>query len=189
LQQGADPNLADSKGKSGMHWAAIRGQDEIIQLLAEGGADVNLKDCNGNTALHYCGHWDTVRCLLDFGADFKARNKLGDTPEVLMRRRGVDPTIITFMRNLETEESDTDESRRPLLRRTIKHTRWPRRQRRLCSFRNVWYEFCTDLGAERLAMVLIVALILSLYIAYLATQLAKQIDTRIPVHARRNIEL
>ena len=117
------------------------------------------------------------------------RNRLGDKPVTLMKRRGVDSASIELMEQFEQEDESIDESRQPLLRAEPKITRLSR-PRDSFSMRNVWYEFCTDLGAERLVIVLLVALCLSLYVAYLATQLAKKIDTRIPVEGEQhNVEL
>jgi len=58
-----DPNLAISrddgskghlhKGKTPLHWAAFRGNEEMILLLISAGADVNAKDKLGITPLNY----------------------------------------------------------------------------------------------------------------------------------------
>ena len=72
LCQGDNPNETDSKGKSGLHWAATRGRDDLIQVLLEKGANVCQADYLGNTALHYCGHPEAIRCLVEYGADLKA---------------------------------------------------------------------------------------------------------------------
>ena len=44
--------------------SAERGKHETMQLLIERGADVMAKDNMGNTPLHYCGHVETISCLL-----------------------------------------------------------------------------------------------------------------------------
>ena len=63
----------DSRGCTALHLASIRGTDDIMRLLLEKGADVSALDLHGNTPLHYCGHIETIQCLLDFGADIYAR--------------------------------------------------------------------------------------------------------------------
>ena len=63
----------DSRGCTALHLASIRGTDDIMRLLLEKGADVSAVDLHGNTPLHYCGHIETIQCLLDFGADIYAR--------------------------------------------------------------------------------------------------------------------
>ncbi len=49
--------------------------------------------------------------------------------------------------------------------------------------KNLWLDFCADLGPERLVIVLVVIVCISLYVAYVATGFAKMYDTRIPIQA------
>ena len=59
----------DSRGRTALHLSSIRGTEEIMRLLLEHGADVSAVDLHGNTPLHYCGHIETIQCLLDYGAE------------------------------------------------------------------------------------------------------------------------
>ena len=61
-----------------------------------------------------------------------------------------------------------------------------RRETGVGRVRSVWLEFCADLGPEKLIAVVILVLLLSLYVAYIVTGYANQIDTRIPVDADRS---
>lgn len=64
-------NELDENGMSLLHWAADRGQTEMVACLLDLGSDINLLDAAGQTALHYaccCGHEETVKLLLDKGA-------------------------------------------------------------------------------------------------------------------------
>ena len=49
------------------------------------------------------------------------------------------------------------------------------------SVKNIWFDFCLDLGPEKLVVVLLVILLLSLYTAYIATDFARMYDTRVPI--------
>lgn len=73
LARRGNPNECDSKGKTGLHWAAARGRDDILQKLLENNADLKIIDYMGNTALHYCGHPETINCLVNFGADISVK--------------------------------------------------------------------------------------------------------------------
>ena len=57
--------------------AAFNGHTEILELLIEFGARVAARDASGRTALIYCAsgpHPETVRALLDHGADPNSRD-------------------------------------------------------------------------------------------------------------------
>uniref|UniRef100_A0A2P2I7B0 Acyl-CoA-binding domain-containing protein 6 n=1 Tax=Hirondellea gigas TaxID=1518452 RepID=A0A2P2I7B0_9CRUS len=57
---------------TGLHWAADRGQCEVVKLLLVHGADINAQDDVGQTALHYaasCGYANVITLLLHSGAD------------------------------------------------------------------------------------------------------------------------
>lgn len=65
-------NAIGDDGLGLIHWAADRGNTEMLQFLLDRGADINLIDCDGQTALHYassCGHFECVKLLVTRGAD------------------------------------------------------------------------------------------------------------------------
>jgi len=71
-------NVADDDGLGLIHWAADRGNIDILQFLLSNGADVNLVDSDGQTSLHYassCGHLECVKLLIKFGADRTIKDK------------------------------------------------------------------------------------------------------------------
>lgn len=104
------------------------------------------------------------------------RNQHGDDPLKLMKRRGVENEAIKLMEEfLREQDYSFDDSKEPLLSKKKSNIR------RLHAIKNVWHEFCVDLGMARLVMVLFVALCVSLYVAYVVTGLSKTTGTKIPV--------
>ena len=95
IDAGADMNMMDKRFKwTPLHYAAERIRSDIAKLLIKEGADLNLMDNDGDTPLHivfqfttceYCV-WDCeclhefVKHLLDAGAEFRVKNKNGETP-------------------------------------------------------------------------------------------------------------
>jgi len=62
----------DSKGRSGIHFAASGGHASILSLLLQFGASINAINSNNETALHYAcyhGKKDCVQFLLSKGVD------------------------------------------------------------------------------------------------------------------------
>lgn len=66
-------NQYDEDGLCAIHWAADRGNAQILEILLKHGADVNVQDLEGGqTALHYaasCGHFECASTLLKYKAD------------------------------------------------------------------------------------------------------------------------
>lgn len=55
-----------------LHWAADRGNEDMVMCLINKGVDLNLRDSDGQTALHYacsCSHKPVVQLLVVKGAD------------------------------------------------------------------------------------------------------------------------
>ncbi len=55
LEKGANPNYIGDGGRSALHLAAIRRNEELIQVLLEAGADLSLPDSEGRQAIQYAG--------------------------------------------------------------------------------------------------------------------------------------
>lgn len=54
LENGADPNITDDKGRTPMHIIAQKGVGKNqVRLLIEHGGNVNIRDVDGKTPLHY----------------------------------------------------------------------------------------------------------------------------------------
>lgn len=78
--------LADDENRSALHFAAQRGNQEVIDHLfcTAPGLDVNRKDSSGSTPLHYAVESrrgrEIVQDLLSRGADIQAQDNMGRTP-------------------------------------------------------------------------------------------------------------
>lgn len=71
LAYGADPNAAQSDGKTPLMFAAANGHHDICKTLVQAGAFLTTTDLRGRTVLHYAaegGHNDLVQFLLQRGA-------------------------------------------------------------------------------------------------------------------------
>jgi hypothetical protein len=89
-----NPELINKKNKSGdtpLHYAALGGYKEVVELLCACGADVTAQDKFGHTPLHCAargGHKEVVEFLCACGAYVTAQDKFGHTPLHCAARRG-----------------------------------------------------------------------------------------------------
>ena len=84
LASGVNPNLADSYGRTALHWAV--GHDAILTALIQAGADVNAKGKDGRTPLVWAVERDdigAVKILLQAGANPAVKTR--DVPSLLGR--------------------------------------------------------------------------------------------------------
>lgn len=92
LKQGADVNTAQGDGMTALHWAAMKDQVEMAQMLLYAGANVHAVSRIGNiTPLSVAaknGYADMTRTLLKAGADPKTRTADGITPLMLAATAG-----------------------------------------------------------------------------------------------------
>jgi ankyrin repeat protein len=96
LDAGADPNAVNTNGETCMILAAAAHRPELVHVLASAGAEVDHKDDLGMTALHRAvlggrrgstSAFDTVRALLDAGADATLADQQGRLPHQSARHR------------------------------------------------------------------------------------------------------
>lgn len=80
LDEGANPNSANSNGTTALMTAAEHNSARVIRALIEAGADVNARNRKGNTALMFAAmrnSTEAVRIIYEAGADIDAVNSEG----------------------------------------------------------------------------------------------------------------
>lgn len=78
-----DVNQHGHFGDTPLHVACIRGYEDEVDALLEGGANINSKGEHDNLPIHYAvaqGHILIVKKLLNYGASIDSNNSFGDTP-------------------------------------------------------------------------------------------------------------
>lgn len=77
-------NSLDENGKTLLHYAAEKGDQETICMLVESGAEINIKNKLGETPLHFLTHLENgtkmIEYLLNKGAYIESRTNAGNTP-------------------------------------------------------------------------------------------------------------
>lgn len=83
IQCHIDPNLSQNhNGSTMLHYAALNGRPNVVNLLCENGAEVNQANKRIRTALHEAattGNQEVVKVLLSYGANVMNKNKYGRT--------------------------------------------------------------------------------------------------------------
>jgi len=83
LEAGANVEVQDNLGWTALHFAAYKGDLDIVKVLLDAAASLELRETNGATSLVIAcqeGHLETVQALLYAGADLKASTLQGFTP-------------------------------------------------------------------------------------------------------------
>ena len=84
VENGADVNAQDDKGWSALHFAAQSYLPNTIKLLITKKADIDPQDAWGNTpllrAIYNSNNGETIRLLLEAGADRNKKNNYGHSP-------------------------------------------------------------------------------------------------------------
>ena len=83
LDRGAEPNIANNKGRTPLLYAASESHKDVVQLLLDRGAEPNMTNQYGKTALHvagFMGHKGVVQHLLERGAEPNMADQYGATP-------------------------------------------------------------------------------------------------------------
>lgn len=100
LSNGCDTTLFDEEGLNVLHWAADRGDLEIVMHLVKNiNIDINTKDMDGQTALHYassCGHEEVLKFLLESGADLSIKNCDGHTAKDVADSSNIQKILESF---------------------------------------------------------------------------------------------
>src|SRR5215210_4038871 len=92
LKSGGDVNAAQGDGMTALHWAAIKGDAEMAQMLVYAGANVKATTrLGGYSPLILAareGHAGVIATLLAAGADSKAATSTGTTALMLAAASG-----------------------------------------------------------------------------------------------------
>jgi uncharacterized protein len=86
-----NPNMVDEHSRTGLHYAAMNGNLQIIAILIKANAKLNVEDPLGDTALHLAAdrsQTEAAKLLLDVGAKVDPQNKDGMTPLMIAASRG-----------------------------------------------------------------------------------------------------
>jgi ankyrin repeat protein len=97
---GAKVSAVAADGRTALHEAARRSDQQVVRYLLEQGADVHAMTTDGKSALHFaCSHYQfktkvdmitTATLLMDRGADIEAIDSTGATPLRLAFARHLD---------------------------------------------------------------------------------------------------
>ena len=103
LKKGLDVNEAQGDGTTALHWAAMKGDAELAQMLIYAGANVRATTRLGAyTPLYLAakgGHSGVVAALLAAGADAKVATSNGTTPLMIAAAAGDTKTITSLVEN------------------------------------------------------------------------------------------
>ncbi|MEO8680360.1 MAG: ankyrin repeat domain-containing protein, partial [Vicinamibacterales bacterium] len=97
LKTGADVNAAQGDGMTALHWAAMQGDQDLVQMLLSAGANVRATTrLGGYTALHLAtqgGHAQVAAALLTAGSNPNLATSTGATPTMLAAKAGSADTV------------------------------------------------------------------------------------------------
>ncbi len=115
LVEGANPDMQDGFGNTGLMWMIYRNIEECIHMYLASGCDVNIANSVGDTALIMAvrrNMIDLVKSLLDMGANPQHQNKTGESALNIAIANNYF-TIVNLIKKKETINSIMTESSRP----------------------------------------------------------------------------
>jgi ankyrin repeat protein len=120
IKNGADVNEAQGDGTTALHWAAMKGDLELTQVLLYAGANHRATTRLGSyTPLYLAakgGHAEVVAALVAAGADVKAVTANGATPLMIAAAAGDTRTITTLVENgSDVNAADAAKGETPLM--------------------------------------------------------------------------
>ncbi|MDO5567400.1 MAG: ankyrin repeat domain-containing protein, partial [Planctomycetia bacterium] len=89
LDKGLNPNMRGTNNTPAYFYSC--GKPEFLKMMLERGADVSLRNNVQGTAMHFAaanGALESVRLLVEAGADPNAKDSNGETPLVIARAAG-----------------------------------------------------------------------------------------------------
>ena len=120
LQQGEDPNAAQTDGLTALHWAALNDKLGIAEILLYAGATVGpVTRVGGYTPLHLAsqsGHGEVARALLEAGADANTYTTTGVSSLHFAAQADAGEAIRALIEHgAEVDARDTFSNRTPLM--------------------------------------------------------------------------
>jgi uncharacterized protein len=101
LKQGADVNAVQGDGMTALHWAALKGDAELANMLLIAGGNARARTrFGGYTPLHVAaeyGHAAVVKTLVGSGADVAATTTVGTTALMLAAGAGNTEAITALL--------------------------------------------------------------------------------------------
>ena len=101
IAKGADVNAMSYIGGTPLHWAIIKGKNDVVKLLIANGANVNAKNIWGYTALHIVVEKGKKKGLIELliakGANVNAKNNFGYTPLHLAVKNGTKKDVVKLL--------------------------------------------------------------------------------------------
>lgn len=91
IQDGADVSIVDGRGMMPIHWAALRGHTQIVNILLENNTDVNSTNSADWTPImqaSFEGHTEIVQLLIEKGADVNAKTFVSGTALIFAAGKG-----------------------------------------------------------------------------------------------------
>ena len=110
MQQGASIHSKDRYGRTGLHWSALHGHDDIVKIFLSKGAEVNIRDNGQWTPLLLAadaGHLSSTRLLLDHQADMELCDSDGDTALIMAADAG-HPDLVSELLSRGAREDATN---------------------------------------------------------------------------------
>ena len=103
LSHGANVKAQNTDGRSAIMLASMKGNSEIVRVLAYHGAELDAIDLSGWCALHYAchfGHSEVVQTLLELGCDdgLSGQSSVDPTPFHIACASGYLPILYYFLR-------------------------------------------------------------------------------------------
>src|SRR5262245_40674165 len=120
IKQGADVNAPQGDGVTALHWAARRGDAELVKALVAAGANARATTQFGSySPLHLAaerGSAAIVKALVDAGAPVDAQTNTGATPLMFAAASGDVPTITTLVdKGAAVNAQESDRLQTPLI--------------------------------------------------------------------------
>ena len=88
-----DLNTAASDGRTALHRAAQEANEDLVNVLIDGGADLNVQDDQGRTPIMVAETFTILRIFAYAGADMKVQDAAGNTVlHLLLQKDPADPS-------------------------------------------------------------------------------------------------